>query len=506
MLTSQRGKLLTHSADSESELELLHPADRLMVRLIQVPHLADRVKGMLFQVRFAQNVELLQQSLDLLIVACHDLRGARKFQQLMNVILTMGNYLNGTNFAGGAYGFKIGSINKLVDTKSSNGQNLLHFLERTVSTHFPELEGFLQELEKPSDASRVNFSDMQATSKQMLDEIRSIRQSLESNFETDKDGYTRKMFRFSAAAEDDMQTLRDGIINAEKGLRDVETYYGEGEEHGRRLQSQEFFGIFRTFTSSYKFCRQANRARQEEVALRERRAAARAALTPQPTGASTSSENNLIDARLQRLKLEGTPRIKRERRQPAPPPSPLPANTDFSDFMLPNMGSQDVDFGSLAQKMMMNIFESPAPNGAKSPDGADDISLPVTPSPMPSGFKSPESIPSILGGDFNDEPHDGASTRPHSGTPDYFHLSPEESSPADGRDGTFSDIADDSPYSPSKSSNHAEETDDDLEADLQSHLEAISELSAGSEYHHEDDDDAGEHDTTIVFQPHHDEH
>lgn len=55
-----RGKLLTHSADTEAELEALHPADRLMVRLIQLPHLADRVKGMLFRVRFDQNVELLK--------------------------------------------------------------------------------------------------------------------------------------------------------------------------------------------------------------------------------------------------------------------------------------------------------------------------------------------------------------------------------------------------------------------------------------------------------------
>lgn len=62
--------------------------------------------------------------------------------------------MNGTNYAGGAYGFKIASINRLVDTKSSNGQNLLHFLERQVSTHFPELEGFLEELKAPSDANR----------------------------------------------------------------------------------------------------------------------------------------------------------------------------------------------------------------------------------------------------------------------------------------------------------------------------------------------------------------
>lgn len=125
-----------------------------MVRLIQLPHLADRVKGMLFQVRFPQNIELLKQSLDLLIAACTDLQAAPLFRQLCQVILHIGNYMNGTNFAGGAFGFKIASINRLVDTKSSSGQNLLHFLERQVSINFPELEGFLDELARPSDANR----------------------------------------------------------------------------------------------------------------------------------------------------------------------------------------------------------------------------------------------------------------------------------------------------------------------------------------------------------------
>lgn len=310
------------------------------------------------------------QSLDLLTVACEDLRHAKKFQQLLNVILTMGNYLNGTNFAGGAYGFKIGSINKLVDTKSSNGQNLLHFLERTVSSHFPELDGFVDELQKPSEANRVSFADMQATSKQMLDEIRKIRRSLEDNFQDASDGYTRKMFRFAAAAEEDLQTVRDGILNAERGLRDVETYYGEGEEHGRPLQSQDFFGIFRTFTSSYKFCQQQNRARAEEQALREKRAAARAALTPQVTGVSQhnkDAETNLIDSRLQRLKLEGTPRIRREKRS-ATPMSSLPTAADFSDLLLPSVDAENVDYGSLAQKMMMNMLDDPSQLPEPSPE------------------------------------------------------------------------------------------------------------------------------------------
>lgn len=59
---------------------------------------------------------------------------------------------------------------------------------------------------------------------------------------------------------------------------------------------------------------------------------------------------------MNRLRLEGTPRIKRERRQHAPPISPLAADTDFSDFLIP-MGEngQDFDFGTAAMKMLEGI-------------------------------------------------------------------------------------------------------------------------------------------------------
>lgn len=108
--------------------------------------------------------------------------------------------------------------------------------------------------------------------------------------------------------------------------------------------------------------------------MRERRAAAhaaRSALSPQVTGAP---DTNLMDARLQRLKLEGTPRTKRERRTAAPP-EPLPASSDFSALTLSSLNG-GFDIGSLAQKMMMTIFDSPGMEGAigagtESPVDAD---------------------------------------------------------------------------------------------------------------------------------------
>lgn len=63
---------------------------------------------------FADKAMLLleQQGIVLLQDACHDLKHAVQFKALLNVILMMGNYMNGSNYGGGAYGFKIASINR----------------------------------------------------------------------------------------------------------------------------------------------------------------------------------------------------------------------------------------------------------------------------------------------------------------------------------------------------------------------------------------------------------
>jgi len=47
---------------------------------------------------------------------------------------------------------------QLVDTKSVNNTTLLHFLEKTVSKHFPNIEEFLDELDRPAEAYRGEYT------------------------------------------------------------------------------------------------------------------------------------------------------------------------------------------------------------------------------------------------------------------------------------------------------------------------------------------------------------
>lgn len=72
------------------------------------------------------------------------------------IILLVGNFLNGTNFQGGAFGIRIGSINKLVDTKASNNDStLLHFLINTMESKFENTSSqLLEDLKLCGEACR----------------------------------------------------------------------------------------------------------------------------------------------------------------------------------------------------------------------------------------------------------------------------------------------------------------------------------------------------------------
>jgi len=82
---------------------------------------------------------------------------------IIQLILMLGNFLNASGHKGNAQGFKVTSINKLVDTKSSQSSNrtLLHFTAKTVSQTMPDTESFLEELSKPAEAFKGEYRNFQ---------------------------------------------------------------------------------------------------------------------------------------------------------------------------------------------------------------------------------------------------------------------------------------------------------------------------------------------------------
>lgn len=258
------GKLNVYKEAPESELFELDPADRFLVELLKIFRLNERVKSMLYRVQFEEAIGSLEDDADKIYRAAKSLLNAPHFSELLKLILMLGNFMNASGHKGGAFGFKVTSINKLVDTKSATSSNrtLLHFTAKTVSQAMPETEGFLEELSSAADAYKADLGHVRAK----LSDLRSSQSALATeldNYEQQdareldpRDQFPTKMYRFKKLAGDRLDALGDTFTLAQTAVDDALAFYGEDSKS--IPTTHEFFGIFKTFLTSYKKARDDN--------------------------------------------------------------------------------------------------------------------------------------------------------------------------------------------------------------------------------------------------------
>ncbi|WFD06218.1 hypothetical protein MVES1_001561 [Malassezia vespertilionis] len=281
-----KGRLGEYKNASDEQLRLLHPADRLVVLLMTVPHLKDKVKGLLYRAKYADTVELIRNGASRIRHGSEALMHAPNFAQVLSMVLMFGNYLNATGIKGGAHGFRISSINKLVDTKAGDGTTLLHFVERTIARCFPELEAFTEELTSATQACRVQLQDLRRDLAELttgsIQHKKDLDRLLSEREENLEDPYAKIMLPFLKHASDELSKLSDQIHFTERVFADALKFYGEGGDPARRgfapsqgMPTEEFFGIFKEFLAAYRKVKADNAVlAKQRAAEAARRAAA----------------------------------------------------------------------------------------------------------------------------------------------------------------------------------------------------------------------------------------
>jgi hypothetical protein len=79
-------------------------------------------------------------------------------KRILEVVLSVGNYMNGGTRKGGAYGFSLASLGKLVNTKSVDGQqNLLEYIVAYVAASVEEEEANAGKPSEQERGQRVSF-------------------------------------------------------------------------------------------------------------------------------------------------------------------------------------------------------------------------------------------------------------------------------------------------------------------------------------------------------------
>lgn len=99
----------------------------------------------------------------------------------------------------------------------------------------------------------MNLQDVSKSLGELREGLARIRKELAEHF-TDveqNDRYGQQMWSFVGKAAVQLEDVVDVVNHAESTFLEVVNYYGEDE---KSLNSAEFYGIFKTFVTSYRVC------------------------------------------------------------------------------------------------------------------------------------------------------------------------------------------------------------------------------------------------------------
>ncbi|KAI8337692.1 hypothetical protein BC941DRAFT_352320 [Chlamydoabsidia padenii] len=258
---------------SEDQLEQLSKPDTFCVEMMKIDRYKERVDNMLFRCTFNDKYQQLTKNMNSVLEASIALKESQSFKELLRLILVLGNYMNGSTFQGGAFGVKISSINKLVDTKGTEGDTtLLHFLVDTVEGKMPRLHGFLDDLQETGHACRVTLQDMVKDYNEIRSGLQKLLQELDNHYGDDYeapegDEFAKTMYAFRNDAIDKFEQLEVRYTSMDVAYKDVVTFYGENPD---QMKPDEFFGIFKTFTSSWERAMGDNKSARQKLEKMER--------------------------------------------------------------------------------------------------------------------------------------------------------------------------------------------------------------------------------------------
>ncbi|KAG2183787.1 hypothetical protein INT43_006798 [Umbelopsis isabellina] len=246
----EMGKLSVFASSAgKDDLDSLSPADTFCLEMMKIDRYKERIQNMLFMRIFPDKNAQLSDNMQSVLDASIDVKNSKAFQELLNLILMLGNFLNGSGFQGGAFGIKIASINKLVDTKGSKeNTTLLHFLVDIVESKFPRIYKFLDDLKSTDSACKVTLSDLIKEYNELRSGLQLIIDETKRENATD-DRYHQFSEDFQKDAVPKFDELEVRYTSMDVAYKDVVTFFGENP---KEMKPDEFFAIFKTFTSSWE--------------------------------------------------------------------------------------------------------------------------------------------------------------------------------------------------------------------------------------------------------------
>ncbi|XP_028016975.2 disheveled-associated activator of morphogenesis 2 isoform X2 [Eptesicus fuscus] len=260
--------------EHKHEIERMARADRFLYEMSRIDHYQQRLQALFFKKKFQERLAEAKPKVEAILLASRELIRSRRLKQMLEIVLAIGNFMN-KGQRGGAYGFRVASLNKIADTKSSIDRNisLLHYLIMILEKHFPDILNMPSELQHLPEAAKVNLAELEKEIGNLRKGLRAVEVELEyqkRQAREPNDKFVPVMSDFITVSSFSFSELEDQLSEARDKFSKALVHFGEQDS---KMQPDEFFGIFDTFLQAFSEARQdleAMRRRKEEEERRAR--------------------------------------------------------------------------------------------------------------------------------------------------------------------------------------------------------------------------------------------
>eukprot|EP01028_Stygiella_incarcerata_P000190 TRINITY_DN1027_c2_g1_i3.p1 TRINITY_DN1027_c2_g1~~TRINITY_DN1027_c2_g1_i3.p1 ORF type:complete len:548 (+),score=205.67 TRINITY_DN1027_c2_g1_i3:124-1644(+) len=223
------------------DISKLGSSEQFFLELMQIPRLETRLSSWIFKRKFDTQLQELRPNIDALIDAAKEMRESERFMKFLQVVLAIGNFVNGGSFRANAYGFQLNCLTKLQETKSLDGKTtLLDYVVEHCLRKSPEILEFPSDMAHVEDAIRVSITNLQQETAQVQKGMKMVQVELkQSAYDTEGDSFKEVMEAFERRGSEDLDAMMDRFKTMEETMEKLAMYFGEDPA---KFSPEEFFG------------------------------------------------------------------------------------------------------------------------------------------------------------------------------------------------------------------------------------------------------------------------
>ncbi|KAG2388762.1 hypothetical protein C9374_000201 [Naegleria lovaniensis] len=217
----------------DGDRDLLAASDKFYLAIKDVPRLQSRLNFWAFKSKFENTIPEIIPDLETLHYASQEILRSKKFKDLLTIVLAMANFLNANSSKKDAYGFTLGSLNKLKETKAIDGKTtLLQYIGIHCMAKNPDVLKIREDFGNLADAIRISLPDVNTEVVKLREGVASLEKELQlpdwKNKQSDK--FYRTMTEFLKVAKNDMHVVSVISSKLEQSLKTICEQFAEDDK------------------------------------------------------------------------------------------------------------------------------------------------------------------------------------------------------------------------------------------------------------------------------------